>query len=290
MQPKYIDCHTHTHFAGFTGETQKVIARALAAGVGLINVGTQRDTSKGAVEVAKKYPNQPVYAAVGLHPTHTSKSYHDEVELGGGAAAKAFTSRGEELDYEFYLQLAKEEKVVAIGECGLDYYYTQEIQDKPEEIQEYKEKQILAFQKQIQIAKEVKKPLMIHCRPYRKTDDAYEDLLNLLASEPTVQKVLHFYVGSLSMTKKFLEADYYFEFGGVITFTKDYDEQIKLIPLDRILLETDAPYVAPVPYRGQRNEPAYVVEVAKKIAQIKGLTEEEVAAATTKNAQRLFQI
>ncbi len=113
-----FDVHTHVNFAAFRGDYRDVIQRALDAGVWMVNVGTQRDTSARAVEIAREFP-EGVYAAVGLHPIHTEKSRHDEEELGGDTA---FTSRGEEFDYEYYKKLAQDEKVVAIGECGLDYY------------------------------------------------------------------------------------------------------------------------------------------------------------------------
>ena len=129
---KLFDAHTHVQFAAFEKDYKEVIQRALESRVGLINVGTQKDTSRRAVELANEYPAE-VYAAVGLHPTHTEQSYHDSKELGGGESAKAFTSRGEEFDYEFYKKLALDKKVVAIGECGLDYFRLSE---------ESKEKQI----------------------------------------------------------------------------------------------------------------------------------------------------
>ena len=284
-----FDCHSHVQFAAFQQDWKEVIDRALAAGVSIINVGTQRDTSAKAVEVANLYPSG-VYATVGLHPVHTTKSHHDEHELGGGDAAKAFVSRGEEFDQEYYRKLAGDPKVVALGECGLDYYRLEDDGSKNYEVR-IKEKQRLVFEQHIQIAQEVHKPLMIHCRPSRGTDDAYEDLLFILhTSNFILPRVLHFYVGSGVMTKKFLDAGYNFEFGGVITFARDYDEQIKSIPLDRILLETDAPYVAPEPYRGKRNEPVYVIEVAKKLAEIKGVSYSEVQTVTTANARRIFKI
>lgn len=285
-----FDCHTHVQFEAFKDDWKQAIERARTAGVSIINVGTQRDTSAKAVEVANQY-ERGVYAAVGLHPTHTTKSHHDEAELGGGPAAKAFTSRGEEFDYEYYLKLARDPKVVALGETGLDYYrLTADSQELT--ASQIKEKQRQVFLQHVKIAQETGKALMIHCRPSKGTDDAYEDLLSLL--QPTTYNlppvVLHFYVGSPVMTKKFLEAGFNFEFGGVITFARDYDEQIKMIPLDRILTETDAPYVSPEPYRGQRNEPAYVVEVVKKLAEIKGISYDEMAKITESNARRIFKL
>lgn len=299
-----FDCHTHVQFSAFEKDWKEVIARAQAAGVSIINVGTQRDTSARAVEVAHMYP-QGVYAAVGLHPVHTTKSFHDEQELGNPTSLRSsgqtpkglggFVSRGEEFDFAFYAKLARDPKVVALGECGLDYY-------RPEgDPLQYKAKQRLAFVQHVQIAQETEKALMLHCRPSSvKTsagkalgiDDAYEDLLGILTDLkfPPERAVLHFYVGSPAMTKKFLHAGFNFEFGGVITFTRDYDEQIKMIPSERILTETDAPYVSPEPYRGRRNEPAYVSEVVKKLAELKGVSYDEMAKKTDENARRVFRI
>lgn len=269
---KLFDVHTHVQFAAFKDDWREVIKRALDKQVWLINVGTQKDTSLAAIELAKNY-DEGVYATVGLHPIHTEKSYHDAQELSGG---EGFESRGEEFDYEYYKKLAENHKVVAIGECGLDYYRLGE---------ETKKKQREAFEKQIQLAEEIGKPLMIHCR------NAFADLISIFESKILNLKspgVIHFFSGTKDDAKKLMDLGFSFSFGGVITFALDYDEVIKYIPLDRILLETDAPYVAPVPHRGKRNEPVYVIEVAKKITEIKKISLEEVAETTFKNAQRIF--
>ncbi|MEK7162492.1 MAG: TatD family hydrolase [Patescibacteria group bacterium] len=269
---KLFDVHTHVQFAAFKDDWREVIKRALDRKIWLINVGTQKDASAQAIEISKYY-SEGVYAAVGLHPIHTEKSYHDEQELGG---AGGFESRGEEFDYEYYKKLAENPKVVAIGECGLDYYRLGE---------ETKKKQRGAFEKQIQLAEEIGKPLMIHCR------NAFADLVDILsASRFTLQVpgTIHFFSGTKDDAKKLMEFGFSFSFGGVITFTHDYDEVIRYIELDKILLETDAPYVAPVPHRGKRNEPSYVIEVAKKIAELKKISLEEVAEITFQNAERIF--
>jgi len=285
-----FDAHTHVQFEAFKDDWRLVINRALSVGVYLVNIGTQKDTSVRAVEIAREY-KEGVYAAVGLHPIHTTKSFHDAAELGGGEEAKAFTSRGEEFDYDFYLSLARDPKVVAIGECGLDYYRNEQIANGKWQMAKDRQKEV--FLQHIKIAQEVGKALMIHCRPSKGTDDAYDDLLKLITgnSQPiTVPKISHFYVGSVAVTKKMLATDFYFEFGGVITFTHDYDEQIKAIPLNHLLTETDAPYVSPEPYRGKRNEPSYVVEVVKRLAEIKGVSYDEMARVTDENARRIFKI
>ena len=289
-----IDIHTHTQFAAFKDDWKEVIDRALANNVWLVNVGTQKDTSRRAVEIANEF-KAGVYATVGLHPIHTSKSYHDEQELGSPSTSsgqnlkgvEGFVSRGEEFDYEYYKKLAQDSKVVGIGECGFDYYRLEENNEK-----KAKSLQKEVFLKHIELAKEVGKPLMIHCRPSKGTDDAYEDLLSLVPSSLSLvlHKIVHFFVGSPAMAKNLVESGCYFTFGGVITFVRDYDEAIKYIPLDRILLETDAPYVTPEPYRGKRNEPLYVVEVVKKLAEIKGVDYDKIVEAATVNARKVFKI
>src|SRR3989344_1988529 len=283
---RLIDVHAHIHFAAYP-DSKEVIDRSLAAGVWLVNVGTQRDTSKGAVETAEKY-QEGVYAAIGLHPIHTDKSYHDEKELGPSVAeAKegkgGFTSRGEVFDYEYYKKLGVSKKVVAIGECGLDYYrvpqtHADGTQTNTEEIQR---KQKDAFEAQIKLSHELQKPLMIHCR------SAFPDLISLLKVNSqklnVIPGIVHFFTGTPEDAQQLKELGFYFSFGGVTTFTKDYDEAINVIGIDRIVLETDAPYVAPAPFRGKRNEPIYIEHTAKAIADKLGISANEVAEKTTAN-------
>lgn len=257
---RYFDVHTHTQFAAFKTDGKEVVRRALEKSVFLVNVGTQKDTSKKAVELSKNY-ERGVYATVGLHPIHTGKSYYDKQELGSG---KGFISKAEEFDYEYYRNLALDSKVVAIGECGLDYFRIKDLGLR------IKEKQKQTFIQQIELACEVKKPLMLHCR------DAFSDLIAILKANSSKLKaenpgIAHFFSGTKEDAKELLEMGFYFSFGGVITFARNYDALIKMIPLDRVLSETDAPYVAPVPYRSQRNEPIYVIEVVKKLAEIRGV-------------------
>jgi len=277
--PKLIDAHTHAHFAAYGNESGAVISRALEQDIWLVNVGTQRDTSRRAVEVAEQYP-EGVYAAIGLHPIHTGKSFHDEQELGGGEAAAGFTSRGEEFDYQYYKKLGQSKKVVAIGECGLDYFRMAE---------DTKAKQRSAFEQQIVLSKELDVPLMVHCR------DGFDDLLDILKDNReglrgSYPGISHFFAGTQEHAQTLLDLGFYFTFGGVITFTRDYDDIIKYIGLEKIMVETDAPYVAPEPYRGKRNEPVYVRYVAEKIAEILSVSFEEVARKTTENARQVFSI
>ncbi|PJC65491.1 MAG: hydrolase TatD [Candidatus Colwellbacteria bacterium CG_4_9_14_0_2_um_filter_50_12] len=277
--PCLVDVHTHVQFAAYASDYREVVRRALDDGTWLVNIGTQRDTSAKAVEIAEGYP-EGVYAAIGLHPVHTEKSFRDEQELGGGEAVKAFTSRGEEVDADFYIKLGRNNKVVAVGECGLDYYHLGE---------ESKARQEKALVTQIEAAKELGKPLMIHCR------NAFPDLIKIFKRESAKllnpsPGIIHFFTGTTDDAAALKEMGFYFSFGGVTTFARDYDEAIKLIGLDRILLETDAPYVSPVPYRGKRNEPAYVRYVPGAIANVLGLDSDTVAEATTANAMRVLRL
>lgn len=280
----FFDAHTHVQFSGYDADRAEVFERARAADVWMMNVGTQRDTSAVAVELAEKY-GEGVYAAIGLHPIHTSKSYHDAQELGGGEAAKAFTSRGEIFDMDYYRKLALHPKTLAIGECGLDYFRFNEDEDREMQIK----KQKAALLAQMELSREVKKPLMIHCR------NAFPDIIQMFQENSSffnvgAPGVIHFFTGTPADAQALVDLGFAFTFGGVVTFARNYDESIKLIPLDRILSETDAPYVAPMPYRGKRNEPAYIVEAVKKLAELKNISAEEMKEQIWKNAKRVFGI
>ncbi len=278
----FLDAHTHVQFSAYDADRDAVIARACAAGVWMINVGTQRDTSRMAVDLAEQCAaegNDGVYAAIGLHPVHTTKSYHDEQELGGGEAAKAFTSRGEVFDADYYRALAKHPKVVAIGECGLDYF-TRIKGETMKDIEKNKQKE--TFIAHIKLAEEISKPLMIHCR------NAFKDLIEILSANAANLGIIHFFSGTPDDARALLNFGFSFTFGGVVTFTRDYDEVIKLIPINRILCETDAPYVSPAPYRGKRNEPAYVVETVKKLAELKSVSIETMKGQIFENARSIF--
>mgnify|MGYP003403819881 FL=1 len=284
---KYIDIHAHVNFVTFDEDRETVMKRANESGTIVINVGTQIDTAKKAVEMTEQYPN--TYAIIGLHPIHTGASFHDTKEL-GEEAGKGFTSRGEVFDKDAYREMLKNPKVVGIGECGLDYYRLEE---------DSIEKQREAFIAQIELANELNKPLMLHIRnnPDDKTRNAYFDALEILKQHSKVKGDVHFFAGGMEEAKAYLDFGFTLSFTGAITYPpkKDgsgtnYEEIIKFTPLDMIMTETDSPYVSPVPYRGKRNEPVYVSEVVKRIAEIKGLPEEEVANTILQNAKRVFGI
>jgi TatD DNase family protein len=288
---RFFDAHTHVQFLAYEADRDAVIRRALEGGVWMMNVGTQRDTSAKAIALAEQYPEGGVYAAIGLHPVHTSKSFHDAQELGGGEAAKAFTSRGEVFDMDYYRHLAAHPAVRAIGECGLDYFHFDATEEKEVQVK----KQKAAFLAQIQLSHEIKRPLMIHCR------NAFSDLIQMLKDHSPLLNdspgVIHFFTGTGEDAKQLLDLGFSFTFGGAVTFPPrkgksagDYDEVIKMIPIDHILSETDAPYVSPVPYRGMRNEPAYVVEIVKKLADLKSVPVEEMKGQIWENTKQVFGV
>jgi TatD DNase family protein len=281
---KYADTHGHPNFVAFDHDRDEVVKRALDNGVMVLAVGTQGQTSRKAVELAEKY-ERGVYAAIGLHPIHTAKSFHDEKELGEGG--REFTSRGEQFDYDFYKTLGQSGKVVAIGECGLDYYHLEEelsgvVPKKQEE----------NFRKQIELAIEVQKPLMLHLRNGFGRS-AYNDAYKILATygkQPSagLRGNLHFFAGSVDEARQFLDLGFSFSFTGVVTFAANYNEILNYLPLDRIMTETDCPYVSPAPYRGKRNEPLYVKEVVRAIAAIRGEDLEKARSVLFNNAVRFF--
>jgi TatD DNase family protein len=259
MTPKLVDAHTHVQFKNFDSDRNETIRRALDKGIWLVNAGANKVLSEQAVEIAEKYPIG-VWATVGLHPDDAQEGF----------------------DYDFYKSLAEKEKVVAIGECGLDYYRVE-----PDDA-ETKNAQKRIFIEQIKLAKEISKPLVIHCR------QAFGDLFGVLeANFPLLNNppgIIHFFTGTAEEAEKLLKMGFYFTFGGLITYNRDFDETIKKIPLEKILLETDAPFVSPAPFRGQRNEPLYVEEVAKKMAEIKNVSFEKISEITTANAIDIFKL
>ena len=273
---KYIDIHGHINFAVYDNDREDVINRARMMGVAIIVVGTQFETSNFAIDLSNKYEN--VYACIGLHPIHTSKSYHDAQEF--GLEGKDFTSKGEIVDFERYISLASHNKTVAIGECGLDYYHYDE---------EDKDKQEKAFISMIDLANSVRKPLMLHLRN-GAGKSAYKDAYKIIKERSKVLANLHFFAGSIEEAKPYLDLGCNFSFTGAITYGSNYEEIIKYLPLDRIMTETDCPYVSPVPHRGKRNEPVNVIEVVKRISQIKGIDEEQVRIQVLNNAKNFFNI
>lgn len=282
---KLIDTHTHINLRAFADDAAEAIKRAHEAGVAVVNVGTQIDTSRQAVSLLDQFPEN-VYAVIGLHPTHTyAHDYEDDEEV-------KFKTREEHFDPELYKPLVQNIRVVGIGECGLDYYRMPADRDS----NEIKQLEKTAFEAQIKFALENDKALCIHCRPSEDTNDAYEDLLEIIkqvkSEHPNLRFEVHCYTGDLETAKKFVELGGFIGLNGIITFDKTgrSEEVVKGLPIESIILETDAPYLTPKSHRGKRNEPAYMTEVAEKIAEWKNLSFDEVADITTSNAKKLFNL
>lgn len=274
-----IDTHAHVNFSAYREDADAVIKKSLDKDIFFINVGSQYSTSKRAVEYAQKYPNQ-LWATVGTHPVHLRKgnfTYQDEGEL----LAEEIKTIGEDVDFEKYRELGKNKEVVAIGEVGLDYHHF-EPTDNVEELKSKQKEILLGF---INLANELEKPLIIHCW------DAYDDLFEILKNNPVKKTgVIHSFVGGYKTANKFIELGYLIGLNGIITYGESYDRLIREIDIKNIVVETDCPYLTPVPKKGERNEPANVAYVAQKIAEIKQISLEEVFEATTQNAKKLFKI
>lgn len=276
-----IDTHTHVHFNAFKDESDDVVKRALAEDVWMVTVGTQKDTSKYAVELAEKF-SEGVYSAVGLHPVHVTGETEEAQSEG---SELAFKTRREDFDPEYYRALIKSsKKVVAIGECGLDYYRV-----PAERLAEAKIRQREQLLMQIKLADETNLPLLFHCR------DAHADLQTLISEEITVGRlkrrgIIHCFTSTYEDAMKYIEMGFVISFSGIVTFSKSLADVAKLLPLNKIVIETDAPYLTPVPYRGKRNEPRYVRYTAEHLAKVRGISFEELVEATTANAKRVFGI
>lgn len=291
----FIDTHAHLNFDAYKTDSEEVIKRTLKNNIWVINIGTQYKTSKKAIEIAQKY-KRGVYAAIGLHPIHLNaglvKMKLDQEEI-------AFNSREENFDYEKYKKLAQSEKVIAIGEIGLDYYCRPKTRRK---LELFKEKQREVLLKQLNLAKELNLPVIFHCRM------AHQDLIEILNGQRAMNNeqlkgVMHGFVGTTEQLQEYLKMGFYIGFNGIIFKTIEginFEENIKRMPLDKILIETDCPYLTPPllaealakagPFENQRNEPLYVKYVAEKIAKIKNLSFEEIAKITTENAKKLFKL
>lgn len=249
------DTHTHLNAEQFDEDRDQVIERALAAGVTrIVNVGFNRETIPSSIELAERYDF--IYSTVGWHPV-------DAIDMQPG-------------DLEWIESLCKHEKVVAIGEIGLDYYWDK----SPKDVQDR------VFREQIRLARKLGMPIVIHNR------EAHQDILKVLREEKAseVGGIMHCFSGSWETAKQCLDMNFHISFGGPVTFknAKQPKEVLAQVPLDRLLIETDAPYLTPHPYRGKRNETSYVRLVAETAAEIRGISLEELARITTENAIRLF--
>lgn len=291
-----IDTHCHVHFNAYKDDMNEVISRTLEKGVFMITVGTQKDTSRYGLEVASLH--EGMWASVGLHPNHlTKQEFWDDDELPPEEQATGIIkTRAEVFDLDVYRALAKHPKCIAIGECGFDYYRIPEGLDK----EEVKRVQEHALRGQFDLATELDLPVLIHCR------DAHDDQAALIEEYVRDGKlsrrgVIHCFTGTLEEAKRYIDLGFYISFTGIVTFPPRKGEAdvnglsqlqyvVRDVPLERLLVETDAPYLTPLPFRGKRNEPWYVEFVAAKVAELKGVPFEKVAEQTTQNAKKLFKV
>jgi TatD DNase family protein len=258
MQPEYFDIHSHLNFKDYDADRDQVIQALKDNNIFTTTVGVDLESSKEGIALAEKHEN--LFATIGLHPADDPAHTFNETE---------------------FEKLVSHKKVVAIGECGLDYARL------PTDTESEKKRQRNDFEKQIEFAVKHDKPLMIHCR------DAYLDALTILKSKQQefgekVRGNFHFFTSPVEIAKHCLEIGFTVSFTGPITYTDQYNEVVSYVPIDRMMAETDAPFAAPVPFRGKRNNPLYVQEVVKKIAQIKGKSLDEVKKQLVATSFQLF--
>ena len=250
-----FDTHAHLNDPAFDADRAELMAGLRDKGIGFVmNAGCSLQSSRDIIAMAEKYPW--LYASVGSHPDSADEVNNAVIEA--------------------YRVLCRHEKVKAIGEIGLDYYY----EDIPRDIQKN------AFRMQMALAKEVDLPVIIHER------EAHDDGMRIVKEFPGVTGVFHCYSGSAEMARQLVNMGWYIGFTGVLTFknARKAVETAASIPLERIVLETDCPFMAPEPYRGKRNDPGYLIKMAEKLAEIRGISTEEAITATTENAKRLYRI
>jgi TatD DNase family protein len=294
-QLNLIDAHCHINFSAYKDDAPEVIRRSIEQGIGMFVVGSQAATSQRAVEYANRY--EEIWAIIGLHPIHLFEQQIDETEAGGELAH--FRSRAEKFTVDFYRQLARStQKVIAIGECGLDYYHLPADVDR----NEFCQRQETVFRALIELALELSVPVMIHSRDAADgSTNVHADIRAILkeyidAGRPLKGNV-HCFSGKIIDMQKYLELGMYISFTGNLTYKPrriDLEcgetlwDVAQATPLDRVLVETDAPYLSPVPHRGERNEPVYVKLVAEKLAEIKNLPIEKVERQIMENIHNLF--
>lgn len=279
MKTNFIDVHSHLHDKAFEDDREEVAASLQERGVVTITVGTGLAESREAVLLAEKYDY--IFATVGLHPADNPLEEYNE---------------------QAFAELLSHTKVVALGECGLDYYYIENFFEKDKEKgeitwsqEEEKDRQKRIFTSQVELAVRCNKPLMLHGRPSKGIMDAYEDMLLILETAyqkhgPIVRGNAHFFVGNIDIAKRFIDIGFTMSFSGVITFAHDYDDVVRYVPLSMMHAETDSPYATPAPFRGKRNDPTLVQEIVARIAVLRQEEMEEVRAQLLQNARRVFHL
>lgn len=263
---EYFDTHAHLDVKDFDEDREALIKQLQTEKIGVITIGTDKKSSFEAVALANQFEN--VFATIGYHPTDAKEEFREED----------------------FLELVKNPKVVGVGECGLEFLIKRGINAELTQIDaEEKERQIKLFKKQINFAVKYGLPVVVHCR------DAHKEVIEILEAKKLeygdkLKGVIHFFSGGIEETQKYLDLGFYFSFGGVLTFTDTYNKVLKFIPIERILSETDAPFVAPVPYRGKRNSSLYIKEIVEKIAEIKQTDLVKTKEILVKNTTRIFSL
>ncbi len=285
---KYIDIHAHINFPDYDADRAEVIKRAAELGVAMINIGTSVESSRNILEIAEIYKgiHPHIYAIPGIHPSRVTEYYETLNSDSATASENIFEKISIKIDEDLKMldELAGKPKVVGIGECGIDIFRVAAELKAP--ILELQKKLFIG---QIEIARKHNIPLMIHAR------ESYSEILsifdeNFISKGLELRGNVHFFAGTQEEAKAFLDRGFTVSFTGVITFADSYAEVVRSVPTDRIMSETDCPFVTPVPYRGKRNEPAYVIEVVKKLAEIKEMEPETMANILISNAERVFSL
>ncbi len=277
-----FDSHSHVNMGAFSADVDAVIKRALTDNTSIVIPGTDYKSSKRAIDIANRYQGG-VYAAVGLHPSELFPRTEEE-----NGVIKQYPA--EQFSYDMYAMLTKFPKAVAIGEVGLDYAW----RELDSDIEARKKLQKEVFWKQLELARSIDRPVIIHCR------QAHDDMLPLLTEFRERHKdsmpkdrpwgVLHCFSGDENIAWEYFKLGLIISFTGLITFSKRWDDLIRKVPEDKLMIETDAPFMTPEPYRGKRNEPVLVKFVAQRMAEIRGVTIEQIAEMTTANAKKLFKV
>ncbi len=287
---RIIDTHCHVNFQPYRDDWKQVVERAFGAGVGMINVGTNLQTSTRAVEIAEEV-GEGMVAAIGLHPIHLAKDIRESSIFGG--KEYTFTTKSEPFDKRKFFEISQSPTVVGVGESGLDYFHLDDFRSAEMTGEQYISLQKETLYEIMGFAREIGKPHIFHCR------DAYDDFAALVqqftdtqdaSGAGVVRGVVHCFTGTWEQAQKILDLGLYIGFTGIVTFpnAKALQEVARQAPLDRMLLETDSPYLAPQSVRGQRNEPVHVWHVADQIAALKGISRDAVAQQTTRNAAAVF--
>lgn len=264
MKNPYIDLHAHLNFKDFDEDRDLIISQMKEQNVVAVNVGTTFETSKQAIELAQQHPDT-LWATIGTHPLHAQEDDSEKLE--------SFFTTDFLVDHQGF--------IVGIGECGLDYFEREGVVLTESDLLTQEK----VFRKQIELSIAYKRPLMLHVREsYSKTLEILREYFN--STEVEYRGNAHFFVGTIEEAQAFLDLGFSISFTGVITFVDSYRKLVEYVPLERMFAETDSPYVSPAPFRGKRNNPVHVIEVYKKIAEIKGVPLEHVVDTFAANAKK----